>query len=238
VYTLYRQTAEEVLVAKQTAWSVRLDVDSSDPVVFPPAVFVFQTETFEPDSRAWFTTVATPADLEEYPVDVPAEPQEVQQPYFRKTWVQLVSRNAEDLEELVQKVFQRLRLLAANIQALHRLSAPDVLFEAVGSIYTIIIGRTWDFDLLVRDSSQGPDSDLSGFEVFAQIRDYENNLILDLDPQIDGSWIRIRLTTEQTESLVSGFFRWDVVLLFNGQTDTVLGPEPIRIMEAPTEILS
>ncbi len=123
MYQLQRQDSSPVQVAGQTAWSVALTVTSSNDEQYPPKVFVFQVE--DPDAaepRAWFTAVATPAQLLEYPEDEPAAPTEgLWQPYFRTSELTLVSRNPEDLEETYQKVLGELGALRRNIDALGQL---------------------------------------------------------------------------------------------------------------------
>lgn len=122
-YSIERGDAEEVKVYKQTAWSVTLEVTSDLSDDFPPEVFVFQTEGPEPDARAWFSTVATPADLQEYPTDAPAiQEGDLQQPYFRLNKVQFVSRNPHDIEQLIKMVERRVAMLEANLEALNNLS--------------------------------------------------------------------------------------------------------------------
>lgn len=121
-YSIERQDAEEVKVYKQTAWSVSLVVSSDNVTDYPPEIFVFQSEGPEPEARAWFSTVATPADLVEYPTDAPAVQDGVsQQPYFRLNTVQFVSRNARDIEQLIKMVERRVALLEANLEAINTL---------------------------------------------------------------------------------------------------------------------
>ena len=129
MYTLTREDVQEVLVGQRTAWSVRLVVTSSDAETFPPKALVYQAETpGDPDSRGWFTAVASPAQLLEYPEDAAlALPGELQQPYYRLDHVQLVSRNADSLALLVDDFFEELQLLARNITALNNLGPGQVV---------------------------------------------------------------------------------------------------------------
>lgn len=119
VYDLAQTSPAEVVGAPQTAWGILLEVTSSDAEDYPAEVFVFQVEDFTEDARAWFSTVATAADTLEYPVDAPAEPVEgVQQPYFRKDTLRLVSRSPADLADLVEAIRVRIVILERNLRAL------------------------------------------------------------------------------------------------------------------------
>lgn len=236
-YTLTRQASDTVQMAQQTAWAVRLVVTSADPVNYPPKVFVFQAEDpSDVNTKAWFTAVASPSQLEEYPEDAPAGVVEgVQQPYFRLSELTLISRNADDIEKLVDQVFKQLTMLSKNLEALRRLSSEEVIIGPVTPYQQIIRGLTWSFSLLVRDSPDGPTSDLDGYTASSQIRDADNNLVIDLAPTIDGSYIRMSLTREQTEALALGTFQWSVVLTDPQDNDEViLAPEPIQVVDNPT----
>ncbi len=111
----------------QVAWGVELKVESSDVATFPPEVFVMQVEDLHnPTDGAWFTAVATPRQLEEYPVD----PMEIlnstlQQPYFRTDTITLVSGNASDIDILVGRIYEHLVLLQANLIALTKFENPE-----------------------------------------------------------------------------------------------------------------
>jgi hypothetical protein len=124
MYTLIQQAMEEVQVYQKMAWAVVLEVTSSDEEVFPPKVFCYQSEGAEEGARAWFTTVCSPADLAEYPEDAPAPGSEVQQPFFRKSAVTLVSRNPRDIELLIEQIQTRINMLQANLTAINNLNAP------------------------------------------------------------------------------------------------------------------
>ena len=117
---LLREPARTQVIGQRTAWSTRLTVLSSDPVRFPVKVLVFQAEEpADPDTRGWFTAVASPAQIQEYPEDLPASGSgEVQQPYYRLDTVELVGRNADQLATLADQIAEELDLLARNITAL------------------------------------------------------------------------------------------------------------------------
>lgn len=102
-----------------------LVVTSSDAVNYPAETFVFQAEDFTENARAWFSTVATTGDIQEYPVDAPAAPVNgLQQPYFRKDQLILVSRSPYDLERLIAEIEGRLLILERNLSALYSLQTP------------------------------------------------------------------------------------------------------------------
>ena len=124
-YTLVQTAPAEVINAPSMAWGMTLVITSSAPDDYPPGVFVFQVEDFSPNARAWFSTVASPADMLEYPVDAPAAPVEgVQQPYFRKATLNLVSRSPSALEALVAEIKGRIVFLERNLRSLLTLSPP------------------------------------------------------------------------------------------------------------------
>lgn len=124
-YTLTRADLQETTVLEKIAWSVKLTVTSSDSAVFPPEVLVYHAaDPQDAGAGAWFECVASPAQLLEYPEDEPAQNSGgLQQPYFRLDNVQLVARNAVQLEELIAKIFAELDLLSRNIQAINTLMA-------------------------------------------------------------------------------------------------------------------
>ena len=132
-YTLTKQDLQEILIGEKTAWSLKLTVTSSDAVTYPPKVFVYQAEEVgNPNTRGWFTAVASPAQLLEYPEDAAvAESGELQQPYYRLDNVQLVSRNTSQLVTLTAQIMEELQLLADNIKALDELEAGEIVGTTV-----------------------------------------------------------------------------------------------------------
>lgn len=129
-YTIITQAPEIVGVAQQTAWSVTVSVRSSDDQAFPPKVLVFQAENpGDAQTRGWFTCVASPSQLLEYPEDLPAAAGsgELQQPYYRLDSVTFVSRNARDLDSLVAQLYEEIDLLYTNLKAQDRLASPEIL---------------------------------------------------------------------------------------------------------------
>jgi hypothetical protein len=124
-YSLTRKAAIPVTVQQQIAYAVELGVNSDD--ASPAEVFIMQVgDIHRPAAGAWFTAVATPRQLEEYPVD----PQEIvntplQQPYFRTDRITLVSGNADDIEILVGRIVEDLSLLQANLVALVSFETPE-----------------------------------------------------------------------------------------------------------------
>lgn len=122
-YTLIRSDLQATPVLEKTAWSVKLTVTSSDNTGFPPAVFVYHAANPKDEGAgAWFECVASPAQLMEYPEGAPAQNSAgLQQPYFRLDNVQLVARNAVQLEDLIGKIFDELDLLSRNLQAIDNL---------------------------------------------------------------------------------------------------------------------
>ncbi len=126
MYTLTRKAAVEVEFQQQIAYGVELEVNS-DNADYSPAVFVMQAKDIhDPEEGAWFTAVATPRQLDEYPVD-PSEitNSALQQPYFRTDKITLVSANADDIEILVGRITEDLYLLWANLQALETFTEPE-----------------------------------------------------------------------------------------------------------------
>jgi hypothetical protein len=127
MYSLIRENALPVEAMEQTAWSMKLTVASSDEDLAPSKVFVYQAEDPEdPDTRGWFTAVASPAMLLEYPEDTPAlsGSDSLQQPYYRLDEVTLVSRSASSLEDLYEQVKEALHNLWANLLAHEELDSP------------------------------------------------------------------------------------------------------------------
>lgn len=128
-YFLHRSQIQAV-AGPQTSWSARLTVTSSDVVLYPPKVFVFQAEDpANPATRGWFTAVASPAQLEEYPEDAPAEvvSGESQQPYYRVDSLQLVTRSADDINNLVADIRLELAQLTRNLDAIRNLQEPETI---------------------------------------------------------------------------------------------------------------
>lgn len=125
MFSLIRKVPAEVSFQLQIAWAVELEVTSDDAEV-SPAVFVMQVrDTSDVDAGAWFTAVATPSQLDEYPT----EPEEiantpVQQPYFRTNKITLVSRNADDIQILYERILADIELLHANLTALSEMAEP------------------------------------------------------------------------------------------------------------------
>lgn len=129
-YSLDISPSVEVPQGLTLAWSVRLSVLSDDPLQYPPKCLVFQAETLgDPDSRAWFTAVASPAQLQEYPEDEPAtaDSGEAQVPYFRLDEVQLISRSPADIQTLIESFTEELSLLQRNLDALDVLGEPQTI---------------------------------------------------------------------------------------------------------------
>lgn len=116
-----------VEVLEQTAWSVKLTATSEDPEIYPEEIFVYQAEDpDDPETRGWFTAVASPAMLLEYPVGAPAPygSDNLQQPYYRLSEVTLVSRSADALEALVDQIVEATTNLWANLLAAGELENP------------------------------------------------------------------------------------------------------------------
>ncbi len=160
---LNRQPGNPQVVGQRTAYSVKLTVTSTDPVRFPTKAFVFQAEEpANPDTRGWFTAVASPAQLLEYPEDVPAyESGAMQQPYYRLDEVELVGRNPGQIEELTNQIVEELDLLARNLEALERFeeatlilppyrSSVIFLWEGVPALGPYIIDSTAGDNPIVR----------------------------------------------------------------------------------------
>jgi hypothetical protein len=127
MYTLLRQPSVPVEHQNQIAWGVVLTVKSSNPVAFPPEAFVMQAVNLhDPAEGAWFTAVATPDQLEQYPTD-PAEIENttLQLPYFRVSTITLVSGNPDDIDILVRRIAEDLALLQANLIALTKFEQPE-----------------------------------------------------------------------------------------------------------------
>lgn len=127
MYLLTRKASREVTAQQRIAWAVELEVTSDN--LFPAEVFIMQVQDINaPEDGAWFTAVATPRQLEEYPVD-PAEivNTTLQQPYFRTDKITLISSNANDIEILVGRITEDIRLLQANLIALENFNEPEVI---------------------------------------------------------------------------------------------------------------
>lgn len=156
-YTIIQQAPVEVPVNGRTAWSVTLTVRSSDDLAYPPKVFVFQAEDpANPDTRGWFTAVASPAQLLEYPEDNPAiDSGEAQQPYYRLDSVALVTRNPGDLDEIIQKVFEEVDFLYRNLKALEVMAEPVIMLPVCRASDTLWPGSAL-LGPYVTDSVGGP----------------------------------------------------------------------------------
>lgn len=141
-YLLIRETVQPIDVGGFAAWAVKLTVTSTDAVKYPPKALVFQAENpADPETRGWFTAVATPSQLLEYPEDTPANVVgQVQQPYYRKDWVQLVGRNPSDIEDLVRAVYEELDFLKRNQDALERMAPAEILLAP----YRPASGALWE----------------------------------------------------------------------------------------------
>lgn len=137
-YTLVRSAITTEPVSSKTAWAVQLTVETDDEPARPSKVFVYQAEDpSDPNTRGWFTAVASPAQLEEYPEDAPAAPSSagsdsvtVQQPYYRLDTVTLISRNASDIETLVDKIQGQLEVLSRNLDAIDSMTLDEEIVIA------------------------------------------------------------------------------------------------------------
>lgn len=125
-YTVTTSSSSAVEAASTTAWSVQLTVSSDDEAKYPAKCLVFQAkDPSDPATRAWFTNVASPAQLQEYPEDAAVLPLsgDIQVPYFLLDSVQLVGRNPDDIQLLVLQFVEELSNLKRNLDAL------DILAE-------------------------------------------------------------------------------------------------------------
>lgn len=130
MYHLTRKNSEKVTYGPQIAWAVVLTATSDDVANYPAEVFIMQCKSLvDPTQGAWFTAIATPIQLEEYPTDPSSlETSALQQPYFRVAEITLVSGNASDIEILVSRISSDILLLEDNLAALISFEAPiDVL---------------------------------------------------------------------------------------------------------------
>lgn len=124
MYTLTQSELLRETLHEKAAWAVTLDVTSSDAVNFPPQVFVYQVE--EPgnaNSRAWFTAVASAAQLEEYPADEPVSPEAggEHQPFYRLSRMTFVTRSPALAQEFIEKVKIHLKQLQTDLIAIEAL---------------------------------------------------------------------------------------------------------------------
>lgn len=100
----------------------RLYVRVSHTCKVDPNIFVYQRkpilygdDSFKDD----FSNVASAADLEEYQVDEPADPD---RPFFRLCYVDLVFRNPDLLAEAVVGIYTDVRELVLTLDAMNSLS--------------------------------------------------------------------------------------------------------------------
>jgi hypothetical protein len=183
---LLREPARTQVIGQKTAWSVRITVLSSDPVRFPTKVLVFQAEEpADPNTRGWFTAIASPAQLLEYPEDYPASGSgQVQQPYYRLDTMDLVGRNAAQLAELADQVAEELDLLGRNIMSLESFETSSLVLAS----YRPFHGYPWPGIPEI-----GPYADTS-VESFIAIR-----VIMDFRNRRDPNFIAYTLDSEADE---------------------------------------
>lgn len=129
-YTLTSSASSPVVAASTTAWSVQLVVTSDDAEKYPPKCLVFQAE--DPgnlQTRAWFTNVASPSQLQEYPEDevTLAASGDVQVPYYRLDTVQLIGRSPDEIQLLILQFAEELTNLQRNLDALDILSESQTI---------------------------------------------------------------------------------------------------------------
>ena len=134
-YTLIQQAPVEQQVAGRTAWSVTVTVRSSNELAWPSKIFVFQAEDpADPLTRGWFTAVASPAQLQEYPEDAPViDSGADQQPYYRLDSVEIVTRNPDDITALVEQIYEEADLLYLNLKAMNNLAEATILLPVCRS---------------------------------------------------------------------------------------------------------
>lgn len=139
-FTLTASPSSEVVLAEKTAWGVQLTVTSDDADKYPPKCLVFQAESpGELNTRSWFTAVASPAQLLEYPEDEPQAPESDGDllPYFRLDTVQLIGRNPVDLQNLTAQFAEELLLLQRNLDALDVFGGGQVIDLTSGDLTNI-----------------------------------------------------------------------------------------------------
>lgn len=117
----------EVFVEGRTT-GYRLYVEVKDPVNMPTEIFVHQRKpiTWGPNPyKDEFIGVASPADLEEYPITTPID---ALHPFFRLATVDLVFRNVDYLVEAAVGLGLDVQELTRTMDGLELLETPgDIL---------------------------------------------------------------------------------------------------------------
>lgn len=101
--TLSQESADSEVVLGTAAF--RLKMTASNPVNMSEKVFLYQREPFSAvgsDYRDVFIAVCQPGDLAAYPEDAPQTG--IEFPFFRKSFVDLIERNGELLQETAQAI--------------------------------------------------------------------------------------------------------------------------------------
>lgn len=109
-------------------------------------------------------------------------------------------------------------------------------------------GRQWIQSHTVLDSADGSPSDLSIFtEILSQIREktatksrhgfFENKVVATCEVEVVESVIFQKLSRAATLLLHTGDYLVDIVGIREGADESLLDPEPIRVINRPTSVL-
>jgi len=116
-------------------------------------------------------------------------------------------------------------------------------------VLEITRGRQWIQSHTVLDSADGPPSDLTVFtSILSQIREksatrnaktgyFENRVIATCEIEIVGSVIFQKLSRAATLLLHTGDYLIDIVGVRSDGDESLLDPEPIRVINRPSSVL-
>ena len=108
----------------------RVTIDVLEAVGLPEEIFVFQRQQTASGINDEFSNVASPADLEEYPVDEPDE----EGAFFRLKHIDLVYRSLELLEENLNDLKHDICMLLETLAQMDRLTSEIVVIDERCSI--------------------------------------------------------------------------------------------------------
>jgi len=119
----------EVFVDGRTQ-GYRVDIEVTEAVGLPKEIFLFQRK-FDANYAEYdeFSNVTSPADLEEYPVDVPEDIDRTRDTYYRKLSLSLVFRDIDTLYKSVQDIKQDICALLESLNQMDQLTDTFIIID-------------------------------------------------------------------------------------------------------------
>ena len=106
----------------------RMLVEVTEAYLMSSAIFIyrrFSAGAGESDTYDEFTNVASPADMEEYPLTIPNE---TGRPFFRLATIDLIFRNLADADDVWEYIQAEVNSLVVGLNRMDDLEATSVAF--------------------------------------------------------------------------------------------------------------